>query len=65
MVKLEDVKAGAIVRSLDGGARLKISSVDATHAHGTSPDGTKPRKVKLSWLTSRSVRGWVLEEAAP
>jgi hypothetical protein len=65
MVKLEDVKAGAVVRSLDGGARLKISAVDATHAYGANPDGSKPRKVKLSALTARNVRGWELEEKAP
>lgn len=65
MVNPEDVKAGAVIRSLDGGALLKISGIDATHAYGANPDGTKPRKVKLAALASRSVRGWVLETPAP
>jgi hypothetical protein len=64
MVKLDDVKPGAVVRSLDGGALLKIRRVDETHAHGASPDGANERKVKLSALTAHNVRGWVLERSA-
>lgn len=63
-VPKEEIRPGAIVRPLDGGALLKIARVDDTHAHGANPDGRKPRKVKLSALLAKNRKGWVLEQAA-
>ena len=60
-VNADDVKRGAVIRSLGSGATLRISEVARNDVGGTSRDGSHPRRVALDSVLA----DWVLDEAAP
>lgn len=61
------VSVGQVWRSRDGGSLFKVREVDETGtlAHGSSPDGKKPRSVQVKRLLSGGRNGYVLEEDVP